>query len=59
MEELEKIKKNFDDYIEAIDQLVDIGSDVGKITLDILTDLKKQNENFDGFKPYKDITRKI
>lgn len=54
MENIKKVKKNFDNYIKTIDQLVDIGSDVGKITLDILNDLKKRNKETEGFKPYKD-----
>ncbi|MCK4592833.1 hypothetical protein KAT63_05375 [Candidatus Parcubacteria bacterium] len=53
MEKIKEIKKNFDDYVKAIDQLVNIGSDVGKITLDILKDLKKQNKELKGFIPYK------
>ena len=53
MEEIEKVKENFDKYNEMIDQLVNIGSDVASITLGMLNSLKKENEKLPGFIPYK------
>jgi len=53
MEEIKKVKDNFDKYNETIDELVDVGFDVGGLTLEMLKNLRKENEEFDGFIPYK------
>lgn len=54
MENIKKVKKNFDDYTKTVDQLINIGSYTGDIVLIMLKDLKKQNEEYETFKPYKD-----
>lgn len=53
MEEIKRVKENFDKYNKTIDELVNIGFDISEITLEMLKNLKKENEEFTGFIPYK------
>lgn len=53
MEKIDNVLDAFNNNLSSIDQLGKIGSDVSDILLGMLADLKKQNEKFSGFLPYK------
>jgi len=54
MKKIKDVLNKFEENLKSIDQLGEIGSDVGGILLEILTDLKYKNKDSEGFKPYKD-----
>lgn len=54
MEKLLSVLQKLEDNLKSIDQLGEIGSDAGDLLLEMLHNLKEQNEGIPGFKPYKD-----
>lgn len=54
MKNLDEVQKNFQDNLEMIRQIVNIGSDIGDLLVGMLTDLQKQNDSIPGFLPYKE-----
>lgn len=53
MEKIDNVLNGFLDNLNQIDQLGEIGSDVGNILLDMLNGLKNENEKMEAFLPYK------
>ncbi|MFA6193256.1 MAG: hypothetical protein WC726_00100 [Parcubacteria group bacterium] len=53
MKTLTDVKNNFDENLKMVDQIVNIGSDVGNLAVNFLEGLEKQNEALSGFIPYK------
>ena len=53
MNELENPLQNFKKNLEEVDQLINIGTEVGNLSVKLLEKLLKQNEELSGFIPYK------
>ncbi|MFA6974125.1 MAG: hypothetical protein WC238_05310 [Parcubacteria group bacterium] len=53
MEKIKNVLSVFEDNLKQVDQLGEIGSDVGNILLDMLENLKSDNEQMPAFLPYK------
>lgn len=54
MNKIESIEKNFLESISLIDQVTNIGSDIADIVINLLNDLRRNNESLTGFIPYKE-----
>jgi len=50
---MEDIKEKFKDNLKMIDQIVNIGSDIGDLVVSLLDDLKKKYEQMPAFIEYK------
>ena len=53
MEKINNALETFKNNLKQIDQLSEIGSDAGDILLEMLNNLKKENEKMSAFIPYK------
>lgn len=53
MEKLKEVKNNFEENLKMVGQLINIGADVGNLTVSFLRDLEKQNESIPAFISYK------
>lgn len=54
MKNLSEVQENFQDNLKMVEQIVNIGSDVGNLLVGMLEDLKEKNEPLSGFLPYKE-----
>lgn len=53
METLEEVHSNFIQNLKMVEQIVNIGTDVGDLSVEFLEDLKKSHEDMEGFYDYK------
>ncbi len=53
MEKINNVLETFKNNLKQIDQLSEIGSDAGNILLEMLGNLKRENERMSAFLPYK------
>ncbi len=54
MKTLDEVKNNFQESLVMVGQIVNIGSDIGNLLVSMLEGLKKDNESFSAFLPYKE-----
>ncbi len=53
MENLNSVKENFEENLKMIDQIINIGDDVGNLVVSLLEGLEKKYENMPAFLEYK------